>query len=227
MAGCGASPTSGLGTMFGPELGGPIRSEPVKAGHYKMNRKTNFEMFVTTELRITEVTMGSMEVVMIDDGRLRLCAQVEGRRVNEGQYHYEPDPSRRGYPASNITQIVGFTGRWKSIDGIAVLALDKMGEGSCEEEKVVVDTHKEMRCIGFSKTERIPTGGIACVAGEGVLGLGLPLVGEVQDRFEAPQGRGFLLGAPSMDVKVEQEREATARIVLGAGGVADMFGFPG
>lgn len=227
--GCGAREAAGdpappraaaaLAATFDPAITGAFAPRPVAAGDYAMSMSFDFVTFVTTELRIHEHRAGALRLALAADGSARACAGVIADHASDGQIHYEPDPAKRRHSSSSTRHLLALAGTWKRVDGVAVIAFDRIATGTCDASKAVAGAAPELRCVGFAKSARLGTPGLACTVREPaeLQDLLLPLAkAAARSRDDAPRGEHLVLGAPGLDVTFEQERVDTPTVTFHA-----------
>ncbi|MDP1821846.1 MAG: hypothetical protein Q8L48_01325 [Archangium sp.] len=209
--------TALLATFSPGVIGQAVPVVPVvpASGDYAMSLKMSSSHFVTTELRVDEGRTGVLRLTLAPDGTARACLGSRGTHVAAGQYHYEPDPSKRKHSSSQDVRLLALGGQWKVVDGVAKIQFDRQRWSSCE----LADAPKadkptaELHCVGLNATDRVPAGSLACEAVEKseLLDLGMPMTTAPRPpgpSGQTPAGRSFMLGAPGLWVEVEQGARA-------------------
>jgi hypothetical protein len=126
-------------------------------------------------------------------------------------------------------QLLGLSGTWTIVDGVALVRFDHQRWGTCDVAAMIKmdKPAAELRCIGIGRTKAVPAPGLACEASESslLLELGMPMTAESRKVpagpiHLSPSGRNLLLGAPGMLVDVAQGAQAmTPTITFRAGTV--------
>ncbi|MEO8701544.1 MAG: hypothetical protein ABI867_15980 [Kofleriaceae bacterium] len=198
---------------FAPEVVGTLVPTAPVAGDYAMALTLKRMVFASTELRFDHDVTGAMQLRLAADGTARACLGSRIHHASQGQMHYERDPAKRKHSQSDSAGVVGYSGTWKVVDGVAAIRFDRWSRSSCDTAAVAksADPVGELTCVAFAATDRVPVRGLACEAPArtSLLELGMPMTpasrtpARLQSRLS---GQQLILGAPGIVVKVVQER---------------------
>jgi hypothetical protein len=217
-----------LAKTFAPDVVGNTTPITPAAGDYAMALTLRFESFPSTEMHVDESRTGAIQLTLARDGTARACIGSHQMEYVVGQYKYEP-PDREQPPRSTgDLKLVALAGRWRTVDGIAIIELDRVSWSTCDvADARTTSIPLAMRCIGVAPTDHVPVAGLACEASNSsvLFHLGLPMTAQrrnVPDYpiHSSPDGPDVVLGAPGILVDaVQGDRDAIPRITFRKGAV--------
>ncbi len=209
------SAATALAKTFAPEVVGTLVPTKPIAGDYAMALTMSFSMFVTTEMKIDDHRTGAFRLTLGSDGTAQACLGARNIHTVAGQYHYKP-AGQREHSRTEDARVVGLSGHWQVVDGVAAIQLDHVSWNTCDLatatklDKPVA----ELRCVAVAATTKLPAAALACEATDAsqLERLGMPMTAS-PTTGPGPGHRGLaghqlVLGAPGLAVDVAQDSHA-------------------
>nr|HEX4315782.1 hypothetical protein [Kofleriaceae bacterium] len=207
-----------LADVMSPDVVGALAPVEPVAGDYAMSLKMSFEVFPTTEMRITDSRTGAMRLTLAADGTARACEGARSHHEVFGQWEYRRDGNNEHRESTGVV-LFGLAGTWKLVDGVAEIRFDRLVSQSCDASaaEALPEPYTELRCIATRATAKLPERSLICQASDKHIEraeLGMPMtvashVAATTPMHATPEGRELVLTSPGVAVDVEQIRDAT------------------